>query len=269
MDKTKELLDYLDTWLQRHQQASEVAPAIREARDRVDWEVRVLRDLPAEAAHISTAQVNEEARVALGRITEVLPQLPPFRATLRSQIDSIATTSTSAAFGLVHEVGQIVTVATTRFFQEKSREYERLQETQKRRDRVRALTQALVPLALGRFDDARVAVDRAQLGAVTKSGAASDLRNLVNGVKGELLHKARRSSNEKMAWRTMAERLCDGQTAISAMMSQEVIQSTLLNDLAATIKLRDDRHRIEDLYTRVLDHLFAVLSNVNVASEIR
>ena len=265
MEKTQILRDYLRTWLERHQKASHIAPAVREALDETEWELGVLRDSPSDAVNISTSQIDEEAGLAFGRITNVLPQMPEYQPPLGFQISSISTTSTSAAFSYVQAVGELGTPAAAKYSSDKSQAYRELQESHQRRSRVRGLMQDIVPAAVDRFDKAHKAVDQCRVGSGAKSAAASEMRNLVDGLQGELFEKARSSPKEKLTWQIMAGRLIPGSGSAAAVMSrQETVRTSLYNDLSQAAKLREGQRgqRVEDLWTRVLDHVFAVLSLV-------
>jgi hypothetical protein len=265
MDPTKARVDYLRTWLDRHKDASEVAPSVREALAEAEWELGVIRDLPPDAADLSTTQIDEYSGMALRRVTEALPTLPAYDVSAGLRINSISTSSSSAAFSYVREVGMIGTPKAVEYSLAKADEYRVLQESHQRRFRIRTLMQELIPRAVPRFDAACRAVDQSRIGVTAKSAAASELRNLVEGVQGELMDLARKTPREHLNWEIMSERLVPASSDMrTVLLEQGRLRSTLYGDLSHATKLREGERAqpIEDLQARALDHAFAVLSAI-------
>ena len=271
MEKTKARRNYLRTWLDRHREASQVAPVVGEALEEAEWELRVLRDRPADAHGISTAEVDAQASRAFDLIADALPQMPDYELAGKFLINSLSTNSTSAAFFYVQQVADVGTQATTDYALALSDEYRQLQETHHRRAKVRDLIQDVVPAVLDRFNRAHHAVEQFRVGTGTKSAAASEIRNLVDGLQGELFQKARRSPRENMTWREMANRLVPGSKGTNdAVVHQERVKHSLYEDLSQVAKLREGRteRRIEDLRARAIDHVFTVLSSVKSSDAV-
>ncbi|MGE3492015.1 MAG: hypothetical protein AB7N29_18565 [Vicinamibacterales bacterium] len=265
MDPTRARVNYLRTWLERHKGASDVAPSVQEALDEAEWELGVIRDRPLDAANLSTTRIDEYSGMALRRVTDALPMLPDYDLSASLRINSISTSSSSAAFTYVHEVGMIGTPAAVEYSLAKADQYRVLQESHQRRSRVRGLIQELVPRATVRFEAACLAVDQSRIGVSAKSAAASELRNLVDGVQGELIELARRTPREQFNWETMSERLAPTSSDMQAvLLEQGRLRSTLYADLSYATKLREGERAqpIENLLARALNHVFAVLSAI-------
>ena len=263
MDATKARIDYLRTWLERHRSANDIAPSVREALDEAEWEFGVIRDRPSDAANLSTTQLDAYSGMALRRVTDSLPMLPIYDASAGLRINSISTSSSSAAFAYVHEVGMIGTPTAIEYSLAKADQYRALQESHQRRLRVRALIQELIPRAAPRFDAACRAVDQSRIGIAAKSAAASELRNLIDGVQGELMDLARTSPREQLNWEIMSKRLVPASSDMhGVLLEQGRLRSTLYGDLSHATKLREGERAqpIEDLLARALDHAFTVLA---------
>lgn len=258
MDDLKKLQSHLRTWLGRYRQASEIAPAVQEAADEVDWQIDTLASRPPEAQNVSTAQLDEQARLAFLRVSSVLPQMPEYPPSLTLGVNSITTSSSSAANSYILCVADIGTPSAVSWANQSFDSYRTLQEAHRRHERVRELIARRFPTVLSRFDSAVRAYQQNRVDVGPLSAAALEMRTLLDGVQGELLERARKSPGERMSWSTMSERLASTASGPDVLRSQETVRASLYSDLSAVAKQRGVRS-IENLWTRTLDHLFVVL----------
>lgn len=109
-----------------------------------------------------------------------------------------------------------------------------------------------------RFESAVRAYQQSRVGVGQPSGAALEMRTLLDAVQGELFERARKASGEKMVWSTMSERLASSALGPDVLGSQEAVRAALCADLSTVAKQRGVRS-IENLWAQSLDHLFVVL----------
>ena len=104
---------------------------------------------------------------------------------------------------------------------------------------------------------------------VERPAVAIQIRNVLDGIKGYLWKFARRTANENMTWQIMSERLARGglqSKEYSLMIKEDNIFSELIQDLSIVAKCREGEiiKNVEDIWTRFLDHVYRVLSLVNM-----
>lgn len=90
------------------------------------------------------------------------------------------------------------------------------------------------------------------------------MRTLLDGVQGDLWEQARNSPRENMDWPKMAARISKGeQGSIEELelLYHEGIRSSLISHLSEVAKDREGASPfdLENTWTMLLDHLFAIL----------
>src|SRR4051794_7243251 len=128
MDDLKKLSDHLHTWLDRHRQAAKVAPSVQEAAEEVDWQIDLLATRPDDAHNISTTHIDEQARLALRRVGQLLPQMPEYASGIDLRINSITTSSSSSANNYVLPVEDVGTPPALDWARQAQESYRALQE---------------------------------------------------------------------------------------------------------------------------------------------
>ena len=101
MKKLGETRDYLQDWLDRHKKATELAPAVHEALEEIDWQIKTMNQRPLESGTISTSQVDEQADITYRRITNILPQMPQYDLSTGILVNSITNTSSTVAVNYI------------------------------------------------------------------------------------------------------------------------------------------------------------------------
>lgn len=88
------------------------------------------------------------------------------------------------------------------------------------------------------------------------------MRNVFNGVKGDLFEKARKTPNENMTWITMYQRLAKGENERQALLRNDTVRTSLNKDLSETLKDRanSSTNNIDNLWTQTLDFIYTVLN---------
>jgi hypothetical protein len=226
-----------------------------------EWKLSLIRDRPAEASSVSPSLIERESALTLQRIETKLPKIPTFNRIVQSEI-AVASTGTPASFSFMDDIRLVGTIDTKNFVQRKTEEYQQIQKEQNRRGEVRHLVEEVAPKALSRFDSAAESIDQFAAFTLQSTAAATAMRNLIDSIKGEIWDKARGRATGKFKWERMAERLFQKGPSLNEMLSQGDIRSKLTDDLTDVLKERAGArvHSIEQLWMRVLDHLFVVLS---------
>lgn len=115
---------------------------------------------------------------------------------------------------------------------------------------------------LKRFDDAEKAYWCSKSDPDNRKEAALNMRNLLDGLKGDLFQLARSHNKENMTWEKMIKRLGIGVNngdEHRALSNQKDVRGTLISYLTDIIKGRDPRTNLDHLRTQVLDHIYIVL----------
>lgn len=261
MKKLIETRDYLRDWLDSHKKATEVAPAVQEAVEEMDWWVETLNQRPQESLTLSTAPIDEQAGIAYERITRILPQMPRYDPSIGIQINSIAAAGGTVSYNFVTQIGDMGTPSTFDYASNVIRSYRILQDSHSRPDRVRELLVKKFPTVVSRFDFARHTYQQHGLGIGGVTSAALEMRTVLDAVKGELFERARKIPKENMTWEEMSDRLASTIASRETLLEQGRIRSTLYDDLSQIAKQRGVRS-IDSLWTQTLNHLFVVLAEI-------
>jgi hypothetical protein len=261
MKKLGEARDYLRNWLDNHKRATEIAPAVQEAFEEINWQIETLNQRPQESVAISTSQVDEQADITYERITRILPQMPRYDLSIGIQVNSIAATAGTVSFNYILQIGDMGMPSTFDYASNAIRSYRILQDSHSRPDRVRELLTQKFPTVVERFDLARRTYRQHELGIGGVTSAALEMRTVLDAVKGELFASARKFSKENMTWEEMSNRLSSNTASRETLLKQGIIRSALYDELSQVAKQRGVRS-IESLWTQTLDHLFVVLAEI-------
>jgi hypothetical protein len=212
---------------------------------------------PVEAENVSTIQIDEQAGLALERISRILPQMPAYNSSVSFHINSVTTSSSTATSVYISQVADIGTPGAVSYANAALNSYLPLQETHNRADRVRQLLKQRFPSVVARFSSAEQAGKQHQIGTGLPTGAAQEMRNLVDAIQGEVFATARTTPKENMTWSTMSDRLGRDPGSRAVLRNQEFVRSALYGDLSDAAKQRSPGS-IDALWSRTLDHLLVV-----------
>lgn len=261
--------ELLKTWLDHHKKAQDVAPYVRKNLEWTEWELKAIRDYP-DKANITFAPLEDTFRRDLEFSRESLPMMPDYDLILVTDSTAVSTPGVSHVYGYVSNAVRLGTPEAIEYAERYTTEYQKLQESQGRAIDVRKLVEKLKqPNLLERFDKAEKAYMLLKVGTGERSTVALLLRNLLDGMKGQLFEFARKNLQENMTWKIMADRLAKGgpgSTECSVIIDEESKYSMLIDRLSTIAKDREGKllRDIEDIWAIVLDHIYAVLSLVNV-----
>jgi hypothetical protein len=263
--KLKERKGHLEEVKESYLNVQRALPYVQQNLDLTDWQLNVYENLPPEASEIPifnrSDSLDAENQYLKGLYH--VAHVPPLG--LLNSTASVTTSGTSTDYSYVNRVRDLATPAALEYGNAFILQYQNIQETQDRPKQVRDLLGKINTTNIyKRFDSAFEAFQGYKSGSVKRTAAANEIRNLLSGLKGDLLNKARKWPKENMNWNNMSARL-----AINGGRGQEYVilgaeeskHASLLVRLADVLKDREGGSvtDLESIWTEVLDHLYTVL----------
>jgi len=264
---------HFDEWLARHKEAQRIVPFVRSNLEVTEWAIEALSNRPAEAEQVADPGFAEQFNEENEYIRQVVPMMPLYDADVAIGSTAVTSISSSDVFVHVAEIGGLGTPATIEYSDVYTARYIELQESQERQSRARGLVSRLGnPKTLERFDRAVTAHASWRAGTVGRTTVANEMRNLVDGIKGDLFQAASKWPRENMTWQRMAERLARGgpESLDAHQLSHlEAKHSRLIDLLSGTLKDREGRASVdlEHVWTQILDHLYSLLTLANLSTD--
>lgn len=256
--------EYLKTFLDKLSKAQEISPQIYKELDITNWEIDMLSNRPDEAAEIPDKEMREHFSIEMQYLHQALPMIPDYDARMISSSDGISTAGTAISYGYAAHVGDIRTPKAFEFSGHFTAQY---QEIQKKYDRPKEIRNLLLRLPsrdnLTRFDSAKVSYIQYKAGIGKKTSAANEMRNFVNGLKGDLFQLVFKE-NENKSWHEMTKRLSKDDPSgyvFREILNQEKPHSDLLSGLADILKDREGGSLtdLDHIWTKILDHTYILL----------
>jgi hypothetical protein len=272
-DETKELTErkrYLVEWVGNLKQAQEALPFVKKILEKTEWEIAALSNRPPGAIRIPTGDLSASINRTNRYMAAALPMVPVYDTDRFGTLVTLASSETSRTYSYVAQVGDGSVAGGQEYSVTFIRQYQDLQEKHEQPAAVCSLLEKFKnPSLLGRFARATMAYNQAVSGVGEPTAAANEMRNLLDGVKGELFDKARRKEKKKMTWNIMAERLAKrgpGGIEHQELLEQGEIFSSLFDRLSKILKAREagTRTDVDIVWIEVLDHIYAVLGLVNL-----
>ena len=263
-------LDYCDEWLSRYREAQDVAVWVLKIRDATEWGIEALSNRPAEADAIIKPELASIIQDGNRYLMDALPMIPRYDVNLIASGSTVTMSGTAYLYSFVAEVGELGTPEAQEYSEKYGGLYRVLQGKQHRADEARDLVSKLGnPQTLRRFDDASRAYLLYKGGTKERTEAASDMRNLLYGIEGDLWRMAPKTSGEKMTWGKIAERLAKNGphgTEYEVVKRQEPIFSSLIDSLSTIAKDREGKSlaNLDNIWGQVLDHICVVLGLLNL-----
>ena len=260
---------HFEEWLDRIKRAQACVPKVKDVVERTDWEINAFSDLPEGGRKI----IPPEFVIDYTRKNEYLRKMFPlpqaYNYIYYDSMASISTSGSTAAYSIVSKASEINNKLIQAWSSEYTFQYRQMQEKQSRFDKVKT---KLHTFNSDREDELDLA-QRAYSAAVTDVGerctAGITMRNLLEHFKGDLFEKAKQRPIENMTWEKMAKRLAingTGSIEHSELIKQKVEWSSLHCRLSEVAK--GQKHGlvadIEDIWTKLIDHLFTILGIINL-----
>lgn len=265
-DKSKDCADYLKTWLSRHKAAGDLVPHVQRLSEEAQWQHSAWAAVrPVAPAHLR-ADVDARIDHAFVALKTQLPLPPDYGSFVSSAAASTVTSSTMSTYGAVLHVEDLNCIAPAVTAQHIAL-YQELQGRHNRSIEVRALLEQRFRRLTPQFDHASAAVQTAKSQPDKVPFAATEARNLVDALKGELLEAARRVPQENMTWKLMSDRLGtvpDPACGAQSLRDQEAHRRDIYGRLSDLIKHRRNAgsRELDAVWPLVLDHIFVVCGSV-------
>jgi hypothetical protein len=274
-DKTTSLRsqkEHLTEWLRRTKKTQDAVPIVQTILEVTDWEIEALDNSPEEADEIPLAGLTAKLERDHIYLTSALPLPPDYSKVVLLNVAAVTTSGSANVYDYVARVGDLGTPQATSYSQKFSGLYRDLLEAHSRPQTVRdLLTKLNNPQTLERFDRAYNAYMAAKSEVGERPAAATEMRTLLDGVKGDLFQLARRSPDENMTWDKMVERLSKGISGgpeHQELVRQGSERSRLISRLSDVLKDREGGSvtNLDNVWTLLLDHTFTVLGLIDFGS---
>jgi hypothetical protein len=262
-DNAERIKKYLDEVLRRQNEMKKAIPQVVQMLDTATWQLAAKKHLETISPDMAK-EINYGLGVTFKTIKAALPMPPDYGVTFVRQS---TTSSSAAASSLVYE--SLVSVRDPQHPDLKLDDllmaYAALQEQQGRIDETKRRVHVLFPSLLDRF---RLAAQAYRLAVVVDDApeiqnAALAMRNLVDGLQGELLEKARTQPKENMTWDGMVQRLTKDATKSSLLLEQGQNRGSLIAVLSDIAKGRPTEYTVKEAWTRFLDHVYIVTGSLS------
>ncbi len=265
--KLEEKKQYLLKLLSRYEKAQDIIPSVQKNLDLTEYEIQALSNPPDEAAEIQIEGLSDNIERDYKLTVDAYPMIPKYKAPIISSSTGITTSGSATVYDFVAKVGDLDTPEAKSYSQLYVDKYHQLQEAQSRSKDVRFMISKLRnDRTLERFDKAEKSYSLFKARIVPKTSSATEIRTLVDGVKGDLFNIARNWPKENMTWEKMVERLAIGEVQKQELTDQEKTHSSLISRLSDVLKEREGGSviNLENIWTQVLDYLFVLFSLVNL-----
>jgi len=260
--------EYLDELKDRVNSILEVFPLIDKVEDVTNWEQQAFSNLPEEAEEIPTNDLVENLQIEYDHLVSAFPLPPKYDPSFRGGTIAMTTSGSTIAYEFVGRVGDIGTPDATKYANLFIASFETLQLNQNREEEVRSFIQKFKNAGLSsRYENCIESISQYHLIIKgKKEPVANFIRNLLNGVSGQLFEIARKSPKENMTWEEMAKRLANSPIAVNIIIRQEKEQSNLLSRTADVLKDRDAGSitNIDNIWVQVLGHLYILANSLKI-----
>lgn len=260
-DKFNKSRKYLEKWLKRSQEASDIAPRVKQYLDIINWESRTISNRPSGTESISTFEVDKHADRVYGVLTTNLPMLPEINQNFNLYMGTSTVSSSSAVVSFVSSVSHLDTPESTAFASKALEEFNQIQQEYKFPNEIRLLVNGIIPDQKERFNAASTAYDKYISGHAELTTVALEMRTFIDGVKGELFKRARQHNNENMNYKLVYERLyinIENKIEVEEQINQH---SVLVGELSELAKRRKTTE-VKALWMKILNYTYILLSPI-------
>lgn len=263
-DPAKELRDHLAEWLRLYRTAKDIAPYVQRQLESAEWDEGARRLIGrAGAPEEVTHNIDQIMTRVLGEVKISLPLMTDYQQFLDEGITTLSSGTVSATSSMVAVLIQIrASPDALPEIDSTIKEYEALQQKQGRFAEARVRLGIHFPSLVGLFDLAEHKFQLAKSDVRQVPDAATEMRTLLDKLKGELFAKAQVNQRENMTWLIMAGRLGTGASQQSTLLDQEVSRVPLIENLSELLKRRmaPDVRALSVAWMLVVDHVYVVCS---------
>ena len=260
---------YLKEWIERHRKAKEIIPLVQKELEMTEWELEALQNIPSGVNKKPFDDLETKFETDYNYTVKTFPMIPEYDRSAVQTALSVATDSTSSVYLNVVQVGSWA-VADAESYSKKYREsYQQMQIAHNRPEEVNQLLQKINSVTLKeRYEKASKGYYAVKSGTEDWTAVASEMRNFVMGLKGELFEKARKQPRENMTWDVMAERLSKGgkdSVEHQELKDQMKTYDELIDILSPALKDRKNNSSdVEIIWSRILDHIYVVIGLIKI-----
>lgn len=268
INKLRKIQAYLTEWLANFRKAQDRVRLVQSNLEITDWELEVLNNRPEASDEVPRPDLTDVYDERLRHLESAIPSLPDFDEPQFASTVAYTTSSSAVVFTYVSRIGDLGTPDAVDFSRQYTAAYDEILEKQERETEVRELmAERASEGSRARFDSTMVAIAAVKAGVGQRTAAGNEVRNLLNGIKGDLFQRARKWDSENMTWDVMAQRLAMGgedSYETQELAKQGAAHAALLDRLASVAKDGEagSPTNLDYIWTETLDHLYVVLSFV-------
>ena len=263
-------LNFCDNYIDSVRRMNDKLSDIQEIRDSALWELKSISRKPDGTPEL----LSEEDSDNYTKHTALIKERYPIPVLINEQCYGgtvpITTSGSSTLAGKIsycrwNDNPEVQEWAIIRMV-----EYGAIQEKHHRVEKVKEYLRKLNPCLVMELEKAEKEKKSAVDGIASKFSAATLMRILLDHYKGYLFKKAQKWPKEnKLKWTSMADRLVlrgVGSAEHTTILEQEDKLGVLKSDLSQIVHGNDQGILInlDDLWGRIIDHLFTVLSLVRL-----
>lgn len=270
LDKLNRKKLHLRTWLDRHKSAEEIADDVQEALDFTEWQIDAILSRPDAADEVVLPDLSTTLDSDLAHLEFSLPMMPAYDKEQFLGTSAFTSSGTLSVFDFAARVGDIEEPEAKDYSGKITVTLQDLNERYDRPSEIRKLLERTGnPNTLERFDEAHSSYGAYQRGADKRTALATSMRNLIDGVKGDIWEAAREKPKESMTWEIAARRLARGGPEgpqAEELTQQEKRHSALVSRLSDVLKDRDAGSvtNLDFLWADILSYLSALMGLLDI-----
>ena len=261
---------YFEEWLRRHTASDEAAEEVKRQLELTQWQIKAIESSPPEADEIPRPNFGGTLDSDLANLPVVLPLIPEYRRTQYLSASAYTSTGTMSVFQFASRVGDIPSPAANEYSNRVTAEFRQIQA---RHDRPALLRELLASSCgqstLKRLEEAILSYQAFHMASGSRRGAATDMRTLIDGVKGDLFSRSMRPNHpkEKVSWGAMSSRLAKGgrnsdhHKELKALEDKHTSLSSRLSDVIHD-REAGSLTNLDDIWTELQEYLVALLGHI-------
>ena len=274
IDKAKELVDsnasFLSDWLERAREVRELEPYVQQAYQNTMWQRDSLYLIPDDAPDLNASVVSslENSRnVFENYLPEI--QKSPRQYTDVSSFNATVISGSSNTFSYLNQIYPNLSQDQQDRINSQIASYVELHQRQNRISTVKTLLAKLDQRLVDELELAEKELQHFKNRTSEVISPASALRNVLQHFKGQLLLRARNTTQETPNWSVMVNRLVVTGVSTpehSTLEREGATHSQLYDRLSRILKgnLQATSTDMENIFIEVADHFYTVLSLVRL-----
>jgi len=256
-EKAQLIVQYIDTFGERAKQVTDTAAELKKFKEFAQWQAELARAIDNSGNADAKAAADQDLTRQYEQLSGFAPMPPNYGVTTTLTSTAVVTGNASLFNALV----SMPLVAMANEIPPLIEKYNNLQQSQGRLQDAKARLGKLFPHLVLFFVGVERAYHTSSMREEDWTHAATDMRNLIEKLKGELLDKARRTDKETPNWKTMVDRLTvEGSFQRNTLLAEERNRAELYDLLSRITKYRNPvtRNPLVEVWPRVVDHVYIV-----------